>query len=101
MFTHLARFWSATKAVVVHNAAVDQDDVAFEVDSDDPCGRWGWSVLVQGSGTEIPAPEEFETLSRLPLKARAYGDSQPGRYLGIEVGRVSDAALAGRPTGPR
>jgi len=35
------------------DAAVAQAVVAFEVDNYDLEGSWGWSVLVQGVGTEI------------------------------------------------
>jgi len=71
------------------DAAVNQAVVAFEADSYEPWGDWGWSVLVQGRGAEITARDELDTLKQLPLKAWAYGEHQPGRYLGIQIDVVS------------
>ena len=36
-------------------AATRRSVVAFEADRHDPCGAWGWSVLVQGVAAEVTA----------------------------------------------
>jgi uncharacterized protein len=71
------------------DAAVHNAVVAFEVDSYDPWGAWGWSVLVQGSAAEITDADQLETMERHPLRAWAFGDRQPGRYLGIGITMLS------------
>lgn len=76
------------------DAAVNEAVVAFEVDSYDPWGTWGWSVLVQGRASEVTDAEQLSSLRTHPLRAWAFGERQPGRYLGIEI-----SALSGRRFG--
>ena len=45
--------------------------VAFEVDDSRPFDRSGWSVLVEGTASEITDPKELEWLRRGPLKSWA------------------------------
>lgn len=79
------------------DAAVHEAVVAFEVDSYDHWGEWGWSVLVQGRAAEITDESELETLSAYPLRAWAYGRNQPSRYLGIEITLVSGRRFGDPP----
>lgn len=48
--------------------------VAFEADHLDPAWQDGWSVLVQGTATEVTDPDELDRLHRLPLHPWAPGD---------------------------
>jgi nitroimidazol reductase NimA-like FMN-containing flavoprotein (pyridoxamine 5'-phosphate oxidase superfamily) len=45
--------------------------VAFEVDDSRPLDRSGWSVVVEGTASEITDPEELQRLRRGPLKSWA------------------------------
>jgi nitroimidazol reductase NimA-like FMN-containing flavoprotein (pyridoxamine 5'-phosphate oxidase superfamily) len=85
------------------DAAVGQAVVAFEVDDYDPEGRWGWSVLVRGVGSEISQPDEMEAVKALPLRAWAFKDGTADRYMAVDTTLVSGrrfGSLPGRPTEP-
>ncbi|MGH2772706.1 MAG: pyridoxamine 5'-phosphate oxidase family protein, partial [Actinomycetota bacterium] len=56
--------------------------VAFEVDSSRP--REGWSVLVQGTATEVRDAEEIERLRRGPLESWAEPVSDEWIRISIE-----------------
>jgi nitroimidazol reductase NimA-like FMN-containing flavoprotein (pyridoxamine 5'-phosphate oxidase superfamily) len=45
--------------------------VAFEVDDSRPFDHSGWSVVVEGTASEITDPEELKWLRRGPLKSWA------------------------------
>jgi len=45
--------------------------VAFEVDDSRPLDHSGWSVVVEGTASEITDPEELQRLRRGPLKSWA------------------------------
>jgi uncharacterized protein len=45
--------------------------VAFEVDDGRPLDHSGWSVVVEGTASEITDPEELQRLRRGPLKSWA------------------------------
>ena len=45
--------------------------VAFEVDDSRPVDRSGWSVVIEGTASEITDPAELELLRRGPLKSWA------------------------------
>jgi nitroimidazol reductase NimA-like FMN-containing flavoprotein (pyridoxamine 5'-phosphate oxidase superfamily) len=56
-----------TKLSVLRDGA----PVAFEVDSSRPLSHSGWSVLVQGTASEVSDPDELDRLRRGPLKSWA------------------------------
>ena len=73
--------------------------VAFEIDSTDPSHREGWSVLVQGIGTEITdaldaSSERILTRSIAPMAggAKSTGLPSPRRY---SRGDASSTGLGG------
>jgi nitroimidazol reductase NimA-like FMN-containing flavoprotein (pyridoxamine 5'-phosphate oxidase superfamily) len=45
--------------------------VAFEVDDSHPLDHSGWSVIIEGTASEITDPEELKWLRRGPLKSWA------------------------------
>jgi nitroimidazol reductase NimA-like FMN-containing flavoprotein (pyridoxamine 5'-phosphate oxidase superfamily) len=45
--------------------------VAFEVDDSRPMDHSGWSVVVEGTASEITDPEELQRLRRGPLRSWA------------------------------
>jgi uncharacterized protein len=45
--------------------------VTFEVDGSRPLDHSGWSVVIEGTASEITDPEELERLRRGPLKSWA------------------------------
>lgn len=71
------------------DAAAAQAVVAFEVDSYDPGGKWGWSALVLGPGSQITDPSELAEAQALPLRAWAFKNGPADRFLRIETTRVS------------
>jgi len=68
--------------------------VAFEADSYDPLGTWGWSVLAQGAAHEITDPTALAEAAALPLRAWAFPGATASRFLRIET-----ALLTGRRFG--
>lgn len=81
------------------DAAVARAVVAFEVDDYDPEGRWEWSVLVRGAGTEITEPDELAQVKALPLRARAFKNDDVTRFLAIDTTLVSGRRFGGLPEG--
>lgn len=61
--------------------------VAFEVDDSRPLDRSGWSVVIEGTASEITDPEKLKWLRRGPLKSWAVGPL--GHWIGITYERVS------------
>lgn len=94
------------------DAATARTVVAFQADSFDEHGSWGWSVLVRGTASEVTDPAELETLQGMPITAWAFADSRANRFVQIQasvvtgrrfwlVGAVDDEdRLDGVPTAP-
>jgi nitroimidazol reductase NimA-like FMN-containing flavoprotein (pyridoxamine 5'-phosphate oxidase superfamily) len=78
------------------DAALARTVVAFEADSYDPEGAWGWSVLVQGMAAEITAPAVLAGVQRLRLPAWALPESAR-RYVAVETTLVSGRAFGVLP----
>ncbi|MGA9112477.1 MAG: pyridoxamine 5'-phosphate oxidase family protein [Candidatus Dormiibacterota bacterium] len=81
-------------------AAMRRSVVAFEADRWDPCGAWGWSVLVQGVASEVTDP---------PLQAAARGllandlpflDGEVARVVAVEPAFLSGRAFGAIPEDP-
>lgn len=72
-----------TKLSAVRDAAT----VAFEVDSNRPLYHSGWSVLVNGTATEVTDPDELDRLRRGPLKSWAVPASQ--HWVRISIDTIS------------
>jgi uncharacterized protein len=62
--------------------------VAFEVDSYEPDGTSGWSVMVQGRAEEVSDPTELSRLRATPLRSWAL-DETADRFVRIEASLVS------------
>lgn len=88
MFEHdiLVRTFPGTKLDVAISNAV----VAFEVDSFEPDGSSGWSILVQGVAREITQPGELVKAQSVLLPTWAYID-RPDRLL-----RIATRTMTGR-----
>jgi nitroimidazol reductase NimA-like FMN-containing flavoprotein (pyridoxamine 5'-phosphate oxidase superfamily) len=71
------------------SAVRDGIEVAFEVDSSRPLYHSGWSVLVNGTATEVTDADELDRLRRGPLKSWAVPSSQ-------HWVRISIDSIAGR-----
>lgn len=61
--------------------------VAFEVDDSRPLYHSGWSVVVQGTASEITDPAELDRLRRGPL--HSWAASASGRWVRIAVEDIS------------
>lgn len=69
------------------DAATNKTVVAFEVDSYDPDGRSGWSVLVIGRAAEMPADEVGEA-EALGIEAWPL-DGQASHFVRIEGSQIT------------
>ena len=78
------------------DAALARSVVAFEVDSYDPEGAWGWSVLVQGMAAEVSAPAELAEVRRLQLRAWAFPDGAQ-RVVAVPITFVSGRGFGALP----
>ena len=87
----LVRTFPGTKL----NVALANSVVAFEVDSFEPDGRAGWSVLVQGIAHEITNAAELLKARSVVLPTWAY-ETRPDRLL-----RISTQSMSGRWFGKR
>jgi nitroimidazol reductase NimA-like FMN-containing flavoprotein (pyridoxamine 5'-phosphate oxidase superfamily) len=65
----------------------DGAPAAFEVDSSVSLLRSGWSVLVQGTASEVTDPEELEKLRRGPLKSWATPSTE--HWIKISIDQIS------------
>lgn len=65
----------------------ERPGIAFEVDAVDPGWREGWSVLMQGTASEIRDGHELERLRSLPLQPWAPGDRP--RFVRIEPSQIT------------
>lgn len=76
-------------------SAVPFKAVAFEVDTADPLGHWGWSVLIQGPAFDITEADDEHSreLRALPVRPSAPGEHD--HWL-----MVSATHLSGRRFGP-
>jgi uncharacterized protein len=61
--------------------------VAFEVDDSRPLDHSGWSVVIEGTASEVTDPEELEWLRRGPLKSWAVRSS--AHWIRVTYERVS------------
>lgn len=80
------------------DATLARSVVAFEVDSYDASGAWGWSVLVRGIASEIVAPAELAEARALPLRAWPFADAV-GRFVAVPITFVSGRAFGVIPAG--
>ena len=78
-------------------AATRRSVVAFEADRQDPCGAWGWSVLVQGVASEISSATDLaEARSLLPADW-PFLTEEVVRFISIEATFVSGRAFGAVP----
>ena len=61
--------------------------VAFEVDDSRPADHSGWSVVVEGTASEITDPDDLEWLRRGPLRSWAVRPS--AHWIRVLYGHVS------------
>jgi nitroimidazol reductase NimA-like FMN-containing flavoprotein (pyridoxamine 5'-phosphate oxidase superfamily) len=67
--------------------------VAFEVDASQPMYHSGWSVLVNGTASEVTDPSELERLRRGPLKSWAM--TRPQHWVRITIDSISGRQIPG------
>jgi uncharacterized protein len=72
-------------------AAIDTQDVAFEVDDFDRDWERGWSVLVQGRLHEVVDLDELERHRETRLRAWAQGERL--RLLRLDIAHISGRRL--------
>jgi nitroimidazol reductase NimA-like FMN-containing flavoprotein (pyridoxamine 5'-phosphate oxidase superfamily) len=70
------------------SAATANNVVAFEVDSYETDGRWGWSVLVQGIASEVTDPVASRASLTAPGTPRGITELAD-RVVKIDVDRIS------------
>lgn len=70
--------------------------VAFEVDSYDPDGSSGWSVLVQGVARVVTDPDLLDRVRQLPIDPWAI-DGAADRVVRITTSRISGRRFARSP----
>jgi nitroimidazol reductase NimA-like FMN-containing flavoprotein (pyridoxamine 5'-phosphate oxidase superfamily) len=68
-------------------AATNKNVVAFEVDSYEPNGRSGWSVLVIGTATKVPA-DEIGDAEALGIEAWPL-DGQASHFVRIQWSQIT------------
>jgi nitroimidazol reductase NimA-like FMN-containing flavoprotein (pyridoxamine 5'-phosphate oxidase superfamily) len=68
--------------------------VVFEVDDSRPLEHTGWSVIVEGSASEVTDPEALEWLRRGPLKSWAVRPT--AHWIRITYERVSGRQIPER-----
>ncbi len=73
-------------------AAVTNSVVAFEIDEFDYERRWGWSVMVVGTASEVMTAIDREAAEQLNLSPWAVGVHQT-RFIRIDTGMVSGRRL--------
>lgn len=69
-------------------AATSNAVVAFEVDSYEPDGQSGWSVVVQGKASEITDPADLERVRALGIDAWAL-EGQADHVVRIGIQKLS------------
>lgn len=70
--------------------------VAFEVDYTDSEQASGWSVLVRGSGREVPLPEVHTLLEQMHDKLpRPWAEGVHSTWLAIRIGSMTGRRLSG------
>jgi nitroimidazol reductase NimA-like FMN-containing flavoprotein (pyridoxamine 5'-phosphate oxidase superfamily) len=82
------------------NAAVHRAVVAFETDRCDPCGDWGWSVLVQGVASEVTDPALRAAARALLAPDLPFLDGEAARLVAIEISLVSGRSFGAIPEDP-
>ena len=80
------------------DAALTRAVVAFEADSYDSLGAWGWSVLVQGVAGEIVGPIELAEARALPPREWPPANGA-GRFVAVPATFVSGRAFGAIPAG--
>ncbi len=78
-------------------AAMRRSVVAFEADRCDPCGNWGWSVLVQGVASEVSDPALRAAARALLADAPPFLDVEVARVVAVEISFVSGRAFGAIP----
>ncbi len=69
---------------------------AFEIDSIDPAGRVGWSVIIHGVTEEIMNPAELRRIAGLGLESWAPGHK--GHWIRIRANTVSGRRIVEPPS---
>ena len=78
-------------------AAMRRSVVAFEADRGDPCGAWGWSVLVQGVASEVTDPALQAAARGLLANDLPFLDGEVARLVAVEVAFLSGRAFGTIP----
>ena len=81
-------------------AAMHRLVVAFETDRGDPCGAWGWSVLVQGVASEVTDPALQAASRALLAHDLPFLDGEVARLVAVEVSFVSGRSFGMIPEDP-
>jgi nitroimidazol reductase NimA-like FMN-containing flavoprotein (pyridoxamine 5'-phosphate oxidase superfamily) len=74
-------------------AAVDQAQVAFEVDAYDESARAGWSVLVQGTAVVVSDPADVRRLEGLAREPWVPGDPSAMTWIRVRAQAITGRAL--------
>lgn len=81
-------------------AAMHRLVVAFETDRGDPCGAWGWSVLVQGVASEVTDPALQDAARARLAHDLPFLDGEVARLVAVEVSFVSGRSFGMIPEDP-
>lgn len=81
-------------------AAMRRSVVAFEADRRDPCGAWGWSVLVQGVASEVSDPALLAAARARLAPDLPFLDGEVARVIAVEIAFVSGRAFGPVPEAP-
>ena len=81
-------------------AAMRRSVVAFEADRWDPCGAWGWSVLVQGVASEVTDPTLQAAARGLLANDLPFLDGEVARVVAVEPAFLSGRAFGAIPEDP-
>jgi len=79
------------------DAAVHRSVVAFEADRYDPAGAWGWSVLVQGVASELPAAAGLAEARSMLARDWPFLTEDVVRFISIEGTFVSGRTFGRSP----
>ncbi len=78
-------------------AATRRSVVAFEADRHDPCGAWGWSVLVQGVASEVTDPAVQAAALQLLPDDLPFLHGEPARLVAVDISLVSGRSFGAVP----
>jgi nitroimidazol reductase NimA-like FMN-containing flavoprotein (pyridoxamine 5'-phosphate oxidase superfamily) len=78
-------------------SALDEVDVAFEVDNNRPLNHAGWSVVVQGRAVLIRDAGELDRLRRGPLRSWAWRAADI--WIAISIDKLSGRHIPEREGG--